>query len=503
VFQNGIFSGSYWGTGAGNTWTFQAGVNTLPVYDSACGALEIIPDVTTALLDNTGAVAPFSELNLPANSCNVYGMWCEGDATQTVWAYFIAEENVAYEISTCNPGTNFDTQIALWHGVDCGDFWNFELISANDDVLGGCGEGTGYASLCYASCLVPGDVYYIMLDGFYGATGTAVISVDTYNGDLTLSTEVNPMNCPLSEGQSPSGSIFPSIMGTGSDFACQWTGPGGYTSNDHFILNLGAGVYSLVATTACGDVFLGQYTITQPNAWNVDIDATSATCPQSQNGVISVAASGASPGYTYNYSGPGNYSGSGEQVSDVTMGGYLVTVTDSHGCIYADSVYIQAIDDLEFSLGNDTIICMGDQLVVPGPPGLNYLWQDGSTNPSYQIITEDWGLGTAALVLTGYTDDGCTHTAAYVFEIETCIGINEAIATELNLYPNPNSGSFFFINYNFSSLQVMDATGRMVMETTNLDTGRINLDTHLTEGLYWVKFSRDDSTVVVPMIVVE
>ncbi len=64
-------------------------------------------------------------------------------------------------------------------------------------------------------------------------------------------------------------------------------------------------------------------------------------------------------------------------------GYYWVQVTDSAGCAATDSIYIEALMDLDFSIGPDTsLICEGDYIFLHGPQGYDsYEWQDGSSFP--------------------------------------------------------------------------------------------------------------------------
>ncbi len=70
---------------------------------------------------------------------------------------------------------------------------------------------------------------------------------------------------------------------------------------------------------------------------------------------------------------------------------YSVTITDSEGCFASDDVTV-TIDTLAIFLGNDTTICINDSVLLdasyPALQGLQYLWNDGSTDTTY------WAPGT-------------------------------------------------------------------------------------------------------------
>ena len=160
VFENGALTHVYSGGGAGNNWTFTIGVSTAPIYDSPCSAIEITADGPSLLMNNTDAIAGFGEIAPAGVDCGVYGFWCEGNSTNSIWAKFIPTTNsTSFEVTTCNPGTSTDTQLAVYKVTDCSNFATFELISSNDDMLGGCSSGEYYSSQTYTSCLEAGQLY--------------------------------------------------------------------------------------------------------------------------------------------------------------------------------------------------------------------------------------------------------------------------------------------------------------------------------------------------------
>lgn len=69
-----------------------------------------------------------------------------------------------------------------------------------------------------------------------------------------------------------------------------------------------------------------------------------------------------------------------------TTGKYYVTVTDSIGCKESDSVNIKVENQIIFSLGKDTSLCIGATTLLQAPGNyVSYLWQDNSTDSSYKV----------------------------------------------------------------------------------------------------------------------
>jgi len=70
-------------------------------------------------------------------------------------------------------------------------------------------------------------------------------------------------------------------------------------------------------------------------------------------------------------------------------GKYYVTVTDSNGCKESDTVKINVENQIKFSLGNDTSLCLWRSLTLHSPQGfVSYLWQDNTTDSTYTVSSE-------------------------------------------------------------------------------------------------------------------
>ena len=277
LYENGSFAHAYFGGGSGNTWTFEVGNSGLADYDSPCGALELTANGPGILMNNTACVAQSAEPRPAGVNCGLPGAWCEGNITNTAWAFFVAEAGVTYEITSCNEGAGFDTQLALYKASDCLGWNSFELIAANDDMAGGCSVSDGYSSLLYASCLEAGAIYYVQMDGWEGATGEAIITLNTVNVSNELQAIFNNIRCPISKGEIPQSSIFPYLTGSGSNFECSWSGPGGFTSTDQNIFEIGPGDYTLNVVDACGSSYQESFTVTQPDLWTITVGESGPT----------------------------------------------------------------------------------------------------------------------------------------------------------------------------------------------------------------------------------
>ncbi len=336
VFENGALTHVYGGSGAGNTWTFTIGVSTAPAYDSPCSAVEITADGPSLTLNNTDAIAGFGELAPAGIDCGVYGFWCEGNSTNSIWAKFIPTTNAtSFEVTTCNPGTSTDTQIAIYKVTDCSNFATFDLISSNDDMIGGCSAGELYASQTYTSCLEAGQLYLIQIDGWEGSVGDIELSVHTYSSSTSWDALVNGISCPLNKGETGDGSVYPYSVGAGANFTSVWTGPFGFTTSDQYLQNVDPGTYTLTATSGCGEVHTQTFDIVQPEPWMVTTNIILPSCDVNNDAAIEVNVAGATAPYEFSWTdGTGTPLPADNPLTGIGIGSYNMVITDDNSCTY-------------------------------------------------------------------------------------------------------------------------------------------------------------------------
>jgi gliding motility-associated-like protein len=100
-----------------------------------------------------------------------------------------------------------------------------------------------------------------------------------------------------------------------------------------------------------------------------------------------------------------------QTITASTEGYYSVTVTDNTSCTAQDSVFLTVIPPpIDFSLGNDTVICSGFTVVLDAGAGYDfYMWQDGSTNQTFTAsegglysvsVSSLCGIATDSIVIT-------------------------------------------------------------------------------------------------------
>ena len=87
-----------------------------------------------------------------------------------------------------------------------------------------------------------------------------------------------------------------------------------------YVLTLTLIFLTLSAWTS-GNLFAQEISIT------VDSN-TNASCPAASDGSINISVDGGTPGYTYEWNGPGSYNSTTQDISGLKAGSYTIVVTD-------------------------------------------------------------------------------------------------------------------------------------------------------------------------------
>ena len=188
---------------------------------------------------------------------------------------------------------------------------------------------------------------------------------------------------------------------------------GGYTytwspiaSSVDSVSGVGPGTYTVTATDSHGCSVIASGTVTQPaSAVSFSTVVDSITCHNSNNGSISVLASGGAGGYTYNWTGGMTTS----SISGLSSGTYSVTVKDANGCSASSSTTLSNPSAITSNVVGVNVTCAGAAngsatlTVNGGTPGYTYLW---STFAATQSLTNLSG-GTYRVIITDA--HGCEH----------------------------------------------------------------------------------------------
>lgn len=166
-------------------------------------------------------------------------------------------------------------------------------------------------------------------------------------------------------------------------------------------------------------------TITAPQTITIEANVTAVPCnsPDPEVGAIDVTVLTGCPPYTFDWTGPGGFTSTDEDITALVTGYYTVEITDDSGNTYTESIFVpvQGPEITGSSVGNN---CFGGNsangyinIDVSGGSG-SYTYEWTSANyPSFNETTQDisnLANGTYTVVVTDSYD--CSTTATYTVE---------------------------------------------------------------------------------------
>ena len=150
------------------------------------------------------------------------------------------------------------------------------------------------------------------------------------------------------------------------------------SSENSSFISSSSGIYWVEVSNACGSA-KDSIEIQNFPDFNLDLGNDMVLC-QGQPVILDATIPGASYIWQDNSITP-TYTVSFQEL-------YWVEVTSSDGCSKRDSISINFSVPPTVNLGNDTILCNSPSLTLDATvPGANYIWQDGSGNPSFEVTS--------------------------------------------------------------------------------------------------------------------
>ena len=166
------------------------------------------------------------------------------------------------------------------------------------------------------------------------SAGTYTVTVTDANGcNAQVSATVNSQNGPVLNASASNISCNGANNGTAVAAAASGSGTYSYVwSNGQTgfsINNLSAGVYDVTVTDSNGCAANSSITVSEPTAILLSGNSSDVTIAGGADGAVNLTVSGGSAPYTYNWSN----NATTEDLSAISAGTYIVTVTDANGCI--------------------------------------------------------------------------------------------------------------------------------------------------------------------------
>ncbi len=299
-------------------------------------------------------------------------------------------------------------------------------ISLNGMPAGTDGIFTGLAA---------GDYEAVITD----STGCEAIVLFNIGEPEALTASIQASQLVSCNGSS-NGALQASAQGGSGAYTYQWSGLPSETSST--LAGLAAGNYELTVTDASGCTATATFSLAEPDALELSLDAVGASCADAQDGQVQAMAAGGVGSLSYSWSN----GASGNSLNNLPAGNYCLTVQDDNGCQASDCIELTAPEALSIdSMATSRVLCNGDAtgsasaFASGGTGDYTYQWND----PLAQIgqTADMLSAGDYSVVVTDANGCQASRQASIsqpeplsiAFEAEdaTCKGISNGSATAI------------------------------------------------------------------------
>jgi len=200
------------------------------------------------------------------------------------------------------------------------------------------------------------------------------------------------------------------------------------------VSNLPAGTHYVIVTDVNGCVTFCSFTIGQPAA-ALEVNATTSniSCNGTSTGSIDITTTGGTMPYLFNWSNGATT----EDLNNVAVGTYTLTVTDNHACTNVSSYTLSQPYTLVSTPSSVNINCFGASTgsasvsTTGGTAPYTYLWSNGGTT------TEIVNIAAGAYSVTVTDFNGCQNILNYNIT-QPAAAVSVAVTTQ-NAYCNGES----------------------------------------------------------------
>ncbi|MDB4533889.1 gliding motility-associated C-terminal domain-containing protein [Vicingaceae bacterium] len=181
------------------------------------------------------------------------------------------------------------------------------------------------------------------------------------------------------------GAINFSANGIHQPFTYLWSN--GATTED--ITALSAGNYTVIVTDTTGCSDSTTFNLNNISSINITSTITDVTCTGGNNGDIVISTSGGTMPYTFSW----DNGETTENISTLSAGNYLLSITDAAGCQFSESITLGTLPSIVISLNNSTNEFCGqvngslDINVSGGSGSYGYSWDNGSSSQDLSNIS--------------------------------------------------------------------------------------------------------------------
>ena len=274
--------------------------------------------------------------------------------------------------------------------------------------------------------LEPGVYDIIVTDNASGCTVNATITVNDSSPVLSITSLITDNTRCVSPFD---GAIDITIAGSVGPFTFDWIGPNGFTSSSEDIIDLESGDYDVIVTdNVSGCTVIATISVNDniPALSIGSVITDNTRCVSIFNGAIDITMAGSTGPFTFDWTGPGGFTSSSEDITNVEAGDYNIDVTDiASGCT------------------TSALITVGDLTVIPSVSAT--IVDNDQCNPPFNgaILLDITPLGAHSFSWTGpggftSSSEDIISLASGAYQV-TVTNIVSGCSTVENITVNDNS----------------------------------------------------------------
>ncbi|MBL4592525.1 MAG: gliding motility-associated C-terminal domain-containing protein [Flavobacteriales bacterium] len=331
-------------------------------------------------IPNSNPTAPFGQGYIGISPVQIdNNSWLKFTASATTATLFI-------QVNSCSNGNGMQMQI--FSGLNCTNF-----IAVSPFL-----ETTTSQSIT-ASGLIPGNDYYIMVDGFAGDVCSYTISA-TSGVQVVTAITTKPAIC-----LGDTATVSAQTIGAGP-FTYSWSSTPSGASGNTVSLPVAPTqntLYTVNVTGQCGSITTANIFMTVNPIPTANITASDTIVCQNETVNLNGNPAGGISPYTHSWTGTGQpflntSSGVSPVFSSSTVGNYnlIYEVSDPIGCSVRDSISVTVNTIPIVNITGNLTICNGDTTTLTATGGGSYSWNTGSsldsivvtptTNTNYNVV---------------------------------------------------------------------------------------------------------------------
>jgi gliding motility-associated-like protein len=248
-------------------------------------------------------------------------------------------------------------------------------------------------------------IYNVIITDNNGCFVADSVLITESDSALAFTSNITDLNC----FQDNTGSISISVVGGIGNYMYLWSN--GDTSSS--ISNLIASTYIVIVTDSAGCVVSDSLTVSEPLNLTYNLSSTNISCFGLSDGFTDIVVSGGVLPYSYNWSGPGNFSSTDTSINFLSSGVYNIIVTDTNGCSIGDSIAINEPLPLVSVVSSENPLCYNSS------DGAIYINVEGGVGP----YSSTYGLINPTNIINdfiSYENLSSSSNTLFIYDANNC-----------------------------------------------------------------------------------